>query len=323
MITFSNEEGRTSLNLKPKTTTTEGRSASLGFESCSNPDPKSEIDFVGIGTSNHGRGLSDRVARKGFVEGKIVTNSQTRSAVSLAEKISDAKYATTREFDRTYKEYGVDLVPEGEGRSLLDIGCGTGLNSERLSSKGYEITGVDISAVAIEQYRSRGFRGHVEDVTRGMSFQSASFDVVFAADVIEHLVDIELFGKEVFRVLKPGGILVLSTPNSAFWVYRILGVLGRTVSELQHPGHLQFFSKRFLRSLLNECGFGRAEFCARHIFLLAPDPKSGFLRSLIERIGFRREYRFATGNYFYHLSCFGKRCNPFWADMLLVRARKN
>jgi len=56
--------------------------------------------------------------------------------------------------------------------------------------------------------------------------------------------------RDMERVLKAGGRLVLSTPNSAFWLYRLLGLLGYTVGELQHPKHFQFFSRRSLLRLL-------------------------------------------------------------------------
>jgi 2-polyprenyl-3-methyl-5-hydroxy-6-metoxy-1,4-benzoquinol methylase len=80
-------------------------------------------------------------------------------------------------------------------------------------------------------------------------------DVVLCSEVIEHMTSPEILAGEMARVLKPGGLLVLSTPNSAFWLYRVLGLLCYTVSELQHPKHFQFFLRRSLLTILRYVGF--------------------------------------------------------------------
>lgn len=247
-------------------------------------------------------------------------DAENNSTQPLAQKISDEKYSRTREYERSYKRFLIDLVPEGPGKKLLDVGCGTGLNSEQLAVKGYEITGIDISPVAVEQYCGLGFKGEVNDISGGLIFEDNVFDVVFASDVIEHLADQDYFMTEIHRVLKPGGLLFVSTANSAFWVYRILGLMGKTLTELQHPGHLRFFSKRSMERLFHDTGYVDVSVSGRHIYLILPEIK--LFDSLLTGLKFQKEYRFTTGSHFYHLSRFAQNCSSFWADSLLARGRK-
>ena len=165
----------------------------------------------------------------------------------------DRKYTQGSEIPRTSKIYTIDCVPDDTPLDILDVGCGSGSNSLALAAKGHKVRGVDISEEGIARYRSHGFDGHVVDLESGIDYPDGTFDLAFCSEVIEHMTSPEILAGEMFRVLKPGGRLVLSTPNSAFWLYRALGMIGFTVSELQHPKHFQFFSRRSLLKLLQSC----------------------------------------------------------------------
>ena len=130
---------------------------------------------------------------------------------------------------RSSKQYTIECIPANGCLRILDVGCGSGLNSKVLAAMGHRVCGVDLSEAAIEQYRRCGFEGQAGNIEAGLNYPDDRFDVVFCSEVIEHMTSpAELVG-EMKRVLKPGGQLVLSTPNSAFWLYRALGVLGYTV----------------------------------------------------------------------------------------------
>jgi SAM-dependent methyltransferase len=135
--------------------------------------------------------------------------------------------------------------------------------------------------------------------------------------VIEHMTSPEVLAAEMYRVLKPGGQLVLSTPNSAFWLYRLLGLLGYTVGELQHPKHFQFFSRRSLLKLLGGAGFRPRRLLGRNMYLILPGLPRAF-DWLPPRLGFKREVRFRTGRHFWHLSHKSRLLNPLFADCLIV-----
>jgi SAM-dependent methyltransferase len=154
---------------------------------------------------------------------------------------------------------------------ILDVGCGDGtaavLAAER--NPGHHMIGLDWSAGALGRARQLGLsvvRGGVDPP--GLPFADQAADVVIMSELIEHLVDTDAALDEVHRVLKPGGSLLLSTPNLAAWYNRGLVALGvqPIFSEVsmhgvygrpgrQVAGHLHLFTQRALVALLAARGF--------------------------------------------------------------------
>jgi len=116
--------------------------------------------------------------------------------------------------------------------------------------------------------------------------------------------------------------MLLSPPNSAFWPYRILGLFGQTASEYQHPGHVRFFSKRSLAAVITEAGFEVKTLAARHMYVVLARAIGEPVASILQKVGFRKEPRFATGSYFWQLSKFSRTASGLWADTLIVEADK-
>ena len=141
-----------------------------------------------------------------------------------------------------------------EGGRLLDVGCATGgfLHLVGLSGS-WEICGVEPNADAAHYARDRFGLDVVEGTLRDALFSDAYFDVVTMWEVIEHLHDPRSTLLEIHRVLKPGGMLVISTPNLSSWG---AAFFGRYWMGLDVPRHLYVFSPRTLRQLLRRTGFG-------------------------------------------------------------------
>ena len=246
------------------------------------------------------------------------------SNAALEERISDAHYRTNTEYDRSSKQFMRSMVPSDRPLRILDIGCGTGLNATQLARQGHDVFGIDLSPVAIEKFRANGLKGAVVNIEAGpLPLPAESFDMIYASDVIEHCVDTIAFLHNMRTVLKPGGILLLSTPNSAFWGYRLLGLLGLAASEYQHPGHVRFFSKRSLLASIDKAGFEIIAVSARHMYLILGRRVGDPLGPLLRLTGFQKEPRFATGDHFWQLSAFAQAASAFWADTLIVAARKS
>lgn len=106
------------------------------------------------------------------------------------------------------------MLPNGKGRKLLDVGSGTGTISLELQKKGYEVFGLDFSTVGVQKSREKGINAIECDLDKdGIPFENNFFDVVWAGDVVEHVFDPIFLLKEINRVLKYDGKILLSTPN--------------------------------------------------------------------------------------------------------------
>jgi SAM-dependent methyltransferase len=257
---------------------------------------------------------------------KGVTTSQGRVA------FSEKKYTGGKERRQPFKQYMLDIAGRGPKGEILDIGCGTGLNSKQLHRAGYTVTGIDLSPSAINQYMKSDFSGAVVDIEQGLPFAPASFDSVWISEVIEHIVEYKTLLSEISRVLKPGGRVYLTTPNSAFWAYRLLSLLGRAPSEQQHPYHVRFFSYRMLEAALATAGFQVSHSLGQNVYLIFPafvirtiDRLPHFIRLTIYRalqaIAMHRVPGLIHGDKLIAYR-FGLRGRRIWSSCIMVIATK-
>lgn len=157
------------------------------------------------------------------------------------------------------EELMFSLLPSGSQKKLLDIGCGIGTIALELQKRGFQVTGVDFSEVAIKKCRQQGLDAIVSDVDKdGLKFSDNSFDVVWAGDVIEHVFDPIFLFKEIARVLKDDGTLLMSVPNDFYlrrrWKIFISGksIQSGVYRKLRQCKHHTFFSWELLEFMLNE-----------------------------------------------------------------------
>jgi len=116
------------------------------------------------------------------------------------------------------------------GLSLLDIGCGGGLLSEPMARLGAQVTGVDAAArnirVAAQHAEKQGLDiDYRQGAAEALAESGARFDIVLALEIVEHVADVELFLKSCGQMVKPGGLLFLSTLNrtAKAWALAIAG----------------------------------------------------------------------------------------------------
>lgn len=136
------------------------------------------------------------------------------------------------------------------GRTLLDIGAHIGVFVEVARRAGWQATGIEPSHWSVEMARKSGTE-LIEGTLASANLPDNHFDVVTLWDVIEHLSDPRAELAHVFRVLKPGGWVVIHTMNIESPFARLMGNKWPWFMEM----HLYYFSRRTLRCLLEKTRF--------------------------------------------------------------------
>ena len=138
---------------------------------------------------------------------------------------------------------------EGSGR-LLDIGCNEGRGLQIYKANGSDAEGLELNEVAAEEARAKGFTVYTEAVE---DFQPEKpYDVIVLSNVLEHSLDPKNMLYHVHRILKPGGQVWISCPNSQSWLRHLFG---RYWINWHVPFHLFHFSAKTLGRLLHRCDF--------------------------------------------------------------------
>ena len=177
-----------------------------------------------------------------------------------------------------------------KGSKILDIGCGAGSLSFYMASKGGLVTGIDISKKAISECtksaralnlnNAKFFQGYFPD---GFTLKE-KYDYVVFTEVIEHLENDIAAIKKIEQLLKPGGLLLLSTPSISAPLHR-LQLTNRFDKEV---GHLRRYSLSKLNELLKMNGFKsikntKSEGILRNFLFV--NPHAGMLVRYINRFG--------------------------------------
>lgn len=120
----------------------------------------------------------------------------------------------TEHMNRRVGEYIVSQIKNKTGK-ILDVGCGKAWVAKALCPKGYEVVSMDISlentTEALKRYAYPNHSAVVADVY-SLPFKEGVFDYIVASEIIEHVVHPSEFVKNLMRILKPGGTLIVTTP---------------------------------------------------------------------------------------------------------------
>lgn len=143
------------------------------------------------------------------------------------------------------------------GAPVLDLGCGAGPFTHWIANSGYEAVGVDVSATAIARARDHYKGARFELLGEGgrIPLDDEAVAAVWTSEVIEHVLDVPAFLCEIHRVLRPKGILVLTTPYHGV-AKNVLLALTKFAGHFNPLGsHIRFFDRPGLRTCLRRAGF--------------------------------------------------------------------
>ncbi|MCL7453098.1 MAG: class I SAM-dependent methyltransferase [Anaerolineae bacterium] len=227
----------------------------------------------------------------------------------------------------------LDCLEQDNQALMLDCGCHAGANArERADAKGLRaVAGIELNAVVAREAVDRGLWVMQADLNRPIPMAGSQVDVVMVSDVLEHLVETAGFVGEVYRVLKPGGYAVISTPNLASWhniFALLLGFQPFSGPHLAHFSQTDFGTVRTLRERtcqsLVEQGWGEVmgePTMYRHIVVAA----CRSLERLLEAQGFSVERIAAVGYYPLPpvLERLMTRLDPWHASHVIIKARKD
>jgi SAM-dependent methyltransferase len=197
----------------------------------------------------HGDFAYARCERCGLVS-SVPLPSEDEIIAHYAGKFAAGNYELSRRFlpqiRRVYRQF-VDslaaLIDLRSGPRVLDVGCFTGDFLVQLAERGADVYGLELQPEAVE-IAQRALPGRVfrADV-HGTRFPEGPFDVVTATGLIEHVIDPVALLRRMSDLLRPGGILLLETPDSGSAVARLLGRFWPPYATVEH---IHLFSRRSL-----------------------------------------------------------------------------
>ena len=157
-----------------------------------------------------------------------------------------------------HSSHGVllDWLADRPASRVLDVGCSNGQFGALVASLGHEVVGVDLVKHPDVGDRLQGF---VEaDLNHGLPDEvGTDYDVIVAADVLEHVIDPAQLLDQMISRLRPGGRLLVSVPNVSHWYPRLRIASGNFGYDQRGPldqGHVRFFTRRTLRRMLRTAG---------------------------------------------------------------------
>jgi SAM-dependent methyltransferase len=151
------------------------------------------------------------------------------------------------------------MLPASRSGAALDVGCGAGDNARILAEHGWTVHGITLSQVEHASAVHVCSKVWVHDLDTGLPQETeGQYDLAVFSHVLEHLRTPESLLRQISRVLRPGGQIIVALPNVLNWHQRVLFLLGRfnyTDQGIMDVTHLRFYTYSSGRAMLEACGF--------------------------------------------------------------------
>lgn len=151
-----------------------------------------------------------------------------------------------------------------DGHRLLDVGCGTGWFSQRAAARGARVTSFDIGQALLKVVRRKVDSRLVAGDACFLPFASGSFDTVISSECIEHTLDPIAAVREIYRVVRPGGLVLITVPNR---VWRFSATIAHVFKLRPYDGYEHWVGRGEMRQVLTAMG---AEIVVLRGFNLVP-----------------------------------------------------
>lgn len=137
----------------------------------------------------------------------------------LRDRVSRYLMSMFRGTEKLNKDQILAFVRSAEANRILDCGCGDGSFTFELAraANADKVNGVELDDSRASAALERGIEVSISDLNEGLPFPDGAFDLVHSNQVIEHLWATDTLLRETHRVLKPGGIAIISTNNLSSW----------------------------------------------------------------------------------------------------------
>jgi methionine biosynthesis protein MetW len=154
------------------------------------------------------------------------------------------------------------IFPKIENKRILDLGCSSGIISSTYVNAN-KVFGVDKEFQSLKKAKTKKLFVVQQNLDKELAFKNNSFDFVICTDVLEHLINTAELIREINRILKKEGLLLINVPNELNFFNRIKILFGMSfvnknwfseIEEYNYP-HLRFFTRKGLKKLLEKNNF--------------------------------------------------------------------
>jgi len=182
----------------------------------------------------------------------------------------------------------LDIIINGKPESVLDMGCGSGYLGFLIKKSAPQITvhGFDISDVALVKTEMIDLKYQLDLDKQDIPQTDGYYDVAVCSELLEHIYDVKHGLEEMYRILKRGGLGIITVPNHGFWKFRLHSLIGKLPSIIADERHLHTFNLALLKQKTEEAGFkvSKVDGCRSRFLILNKISTSLFSDTIILQV---------------------------------------